>query len=229
MDHSMFDHQVEALRDAFRVVTWDERGFGQTEATAPFNYYDSANDCIALMDHLGIDQAVIGGMSQGGFLALRAALTNPDRVKALVLMDTQSGVEDPETLGGYTAMKDEWLANGPGNVQDVVAGLIIGQPDLHDEWTSKWPRIPREQFALAFQCLVERDDITDKVSQINCPALVIHGEADVAITMDKAEALAKSLPNCEGLVRVPGGAHAANMTHPDVVNPPLREFLEKFA
>jgi 3-oxoadipate enol-lactonase len=229
MDHSMFDHQVEALKDAFRIITWDERAFGKTAATASFSYYDSANDCLALLDHLGVDQAVLGGMSQGGFLSLRAALTAPDRVKALVLMATQSGVEDPAALGGYQAMHDEWIANGPGNVQDVIAGLIIGKPELHDEWTAKWPAIPREQFTLAFRCLVDRDDITDKVSQITCPALVIHGEADAAIPIADAEALCKALPNCEGLVRVPGGAHAANMTHPEVVNPPLREFLEKFA
>jgi pimeloyl-ACP methyl ester carboxylesterase len=229
MDHSMFDHQVAALRDDFRMITWDERGFGQTAATAPFTYYDSANDALALLDHLGIDQAVFGGMSQGGFLSLRAALTQPPRVKALVLMDTQAGVEDPATQGGYQAMHDEWMANGPGNVQDAIAGLIIGMPDLHNAWMAKWPGIPREQFSLTFQCLVGRDDITDKVSQITAPALIIHGEADVAITMDKAEELAKSLPNCEGIVRVPGGAHAANMTHPEIVNPPLREFLEKFA
>jgi 3-oxoadipate enol-lactonase len=172
---------------------------------------------------------VFGGMSQGGFLSLRAALTQPQRVKALVLMDTQAGVEDPTALGGYQAMHDEWIANGPGNVQDVIAGLIIGMPQLHDEWMAKWPAIPREQFSFTFQCLVERDDITDKVSQITAPALIIHGEADAAIPMDKAEELAKALPNCEGIVRVPGGAHAANMTHPEIVNPPLREFLDKFA
>jgi pimeloyl-ACP methyl ester carboxylesterase len=229
MDHSMFDAQVDALRDAFRMITWDERGFGETEAKTPFTYYDSADDCIGLLDHLGIDQAVLGGMSQGGFLALRAALNHPERVKALVLMDTQSGVEDPATLGGYQAMHDEWTTNGPGNVQDAIAGLIIGQPERHDEWTAKWNAAPKEALTLPFKCLVERDDITSRLGEITCPALVIHGEADVAITMDKAEELAAALSGCEGLVRVPGGAHAANMTHPEVVNPPLRAFLEKFA
>ena len=54
MDHEMFEPQVAALAPEFRCITWDERGFGQTEATAPFTYWDSAADCLALLDHLGI-------------------------------------------------------------------------------------------------------------------------------------------------------------------------------
>ena len=126
MDHEMFAPQVEELSDEFRCVTWDERGFGNTKATKPFTYYDSATDCLGVLDHLGIDSAVLAGMSQGGFLSLRAALTAPERVKALVLIDTQAGVEDPATLGGYNAMQDEWMANGPANVQEAIAGIILG-------------------------------------------------------------------------------------------------------
>ena len=97
MDRSMFDPQVEALRSDYRMITWDERGFGDTQYDGePFSYWDSANDCLGLLDHLGIDRAVVGGMSQGGFISLRVALTAPERVRGLILLDTQAGVEDPE-------------------------------------------------------------------------------------------------------------------------------------
>jgi 3-oxoadipate enol-lactonase len=96
MDSSMFDPQVAALAPEYRVITWDERGFGGTHATGPFSYWDSASDVIGLLDHLGIDQAVLGGMSQGGFLSLRAALTAPGRVRGLILIDSQAGQENPE-------------------------------------------------------------------------------------------------------------------------------------
>ena len=82
MDRSMFAPQVEALRDRHRVVTWDQRGFGDTVYDdSPFTYWDSAADCIGLMDHLGIERAVVGGMSQGGFVTLRVALSAPERVR----------------------------------------------------------------------------------------------------------------------------------------------------
>ena len=75
MDRTMFDDQVAALRHEYRVITWDERGFGQTVYDErPFTYWDSARDCLARMEYLEIERAVLGGMSQGGFIALRAAL-----------------------------------------------------------------------------------------------------------------------------------------------------------
>src|SRR3954451_22242566 len=77
MDHEMFEPQVAALSDEFRCISWDERGFGQTEANADFTYWDSADDALALLSHLGVDRAFVVGMSQGGFLSLRAALRAP--------------------------------------------------------------------------------------------------------------------------------------------------------
>jgi len=229
MDHEMFDPQVQDMSDEFRCITWDERGFGQTVATGPFNYYDSAADCLALLRHLGLDQAVLAGMSQGGFLSLRAALTDPARVKALVLIDTQAGVENPETRGGYDAMRDEWLANGPGNVQDAIASLILGADVDARPWFAKWALLPRDSFGLAYECLVGRDDITARLGEIMCPAVVFHGTLDQAIEMLHAEALGAGLPHCEGVVKVEGAAHAGNLSHPDQVNPRLREFLRKYA
>jgi 3-oxoadipate enol-lactonase len=225
MDHEMFAPQVAALSDSFRCITWDERGFGQTQASAPFTYYDSAADCLALLDHLGIDRAVLGGMSQGGFLSLRAALTAPDRVKALVLIDTQSGVEEPETLPLYQAMHDEWVANGPGNVQDAIAGLILGGGYDPAPWVAKWQATPKENLTMPFRCLVERDDITGRLGEILCPAIIFHGDADQAIAMADAEVLRDGLKGCEQLVVVAGAAHASNLSHPDQVNGPLRDFL----
>jgi pimeloyl-ACP methyl ester carboxylesterase len=225
MDHEMFAPQVAALSDTFRCITWDERGFGQTPASAPFTYYDSAADCLALLDHLGIQAAVLAGMSQGGFLSLRAALIAPHRVKALVLIDTQAGIEDPETLPLYQAMHDEWVTNGPANVQDVVAGLILGGGYDPTPWIAKWNGTPKANLTLPFRCLIERDDITGRLGEILCPAIIFHGDADQSIAMGEAEALRDGLKGCERLVVVNGAAHASNLSHPDQVNDPMRDFL----
>ena len=66
MDPPLFDPQVEALAPEYRGITWDERGFGDTTAGGPFSYWDSANDALGLLDDLGIDEAVMVGMTQGG-------------------------------------------------------------------------------------------------------------------------------------------------------------------
>ncbi len=231
MDHEMFAPQVEAFAPEFRVITWDERGFGLTEFDGkPFTYWDSAADCLGLLTHLGIDQAVVGGMSQGGFLSLRAALTAPDRVKALVLLDTQTGKEPDEVLAGYRAMQQMWLADGPVDaLTGPIADLIIADPEENPKWIAKWKARPRELFLEPSNTLFERDDITDRVGEITCPAFIAHGTADTAITLESAKELRDALPHCVAFVEVEGAAHAANLTHADQVNPPLLEFLRKYA
>lgn len=224
MDHSMFDPQVEALRKYHRVITWDERGFGNTRATDQFTYWDSANDVLALMDNLGIDAAFVGGMSQGGFISLRVALTAPQRVRGLILIDTQAGTEDADKVEGYGQMHDVWMANGPGPVQDVIAGLILGPGDW-PQWFDKWARLDTQQFSWAFHCLMNRDDVTSRLGEISCPSLIIHGTADAAIPVSKAETLRDGLGGPSTLVTVEDAPHAANLTHPVPVNAAIKGFL----
>lgn len=227
MDQTMFDPQVGAL-DGYRHIRWDERGFGQTESTGAFTYWDSADDAVALLDHLGIDEAVFAGMSQGGFLSLRAALAHPDRVRALILIDTQAGTEDPEVMESYEGMV-EAVAHGDdetrSGVYDVVASLIIGDEAMSGVWKAKWMATDPERIVEPGATLLGRDDITDRLGEIGCPALIVHGTADAAIGMDRAEQLRAGLSDCRDLVPVEGGSHASNMTHPDVVNEAIAQFL----
>ncbi len=229
MDHTMFDAQVAVLGSAYRCIRWDERGFGDTRATGEFSYWDSADDAVGLLDHLGIDQAVFVGMSQGGFLSLRAALAHPDRVRALVLIDSAADVDDAETIEGYRGMLHVFEHGSDEErlgVFQIVSGLILGDEALAAEWIPKWDAIEREQLVLAGGALLGRDDVADRVREIACPILTIHGTADQAISIERAEALAAAAPDHRGLVRVDGAAHAPNMTHPDRVNPALRSFLD---
>jgi 3-oxoadipate enol-lactonase len=228
MDSSMFEPQVAALAPEYRVITWDERGFGGTRATGSFSYWDSARDVLGLLDHFGIDQAVLGGMSQGGFLSLRAALLAPHRVRALVLIDSQAGLENPAAAPAYEQMEQIWMDQGPLPVQDVVASIILGAPDGpvdYAPWFAKWAAADPHELRFAFRCLMDRDDITDRLGEISCPALILHGTADAAITMDRAEAVQAGLSGPATLVQVDGGSHASNLSHPDQVNVALLEFL----
>jgi 3-oxoadipate enol-lactonase len=235
MDHTMFDRQVTALAPRYRVITWDERGHGGTRATEGLTYWDSAADVLALLDHLGIERAVLAGMSQGGFLSLRAALTAPDRVRALVLIDSQAGQEDPAMAPGYEQIHQAWLDHGPGPVQEVVASIILG-PGQWDEWYAKWNEqyaqwAPDDlgQLSWPFRCLMDRDDVTGRLGEISCPALIVHGTADTAIPVTRAEAVRDGLGGPATLVTVDGAPHASNVTHPDEVNGAILRFLDELA
>jgi 3-oxoadipate enol-lactonase len=232
MDHEMFAPQVAAFGGRHRVITWDERGHGLTETTPDdFSYWDSADDLRGLLDTLGIQRAVVGGMSQGGFVSLRFALRHPERVAGLVLLDTQAGLEDPEKLPQYEMMVDVWVTDGPSDVLgEAVAAIIIGGNwPGSPAWIAKWKARPPEGVRQVFRALVTRDDITGRLGEIAAPALVVHGEEDTAIERPRAEALVAGLPGARPLVRVPGAGHSANLTHPEPVNAAIGRFLEELA
>ena len=229
MDATMFDPQVEYFRQHYRCVCWDERGHGQTatDSIAPFSYYDSANDLAALMQHLGIKRAVFAGMSQGGYLSLRLALTHPELVRGLILIDTQAQQEDPSKTPGYKQMIDIWTAQGlPDAIADTIADIILGAgAPQAAAWKAKWRTWTPHNLLASFQALVNRDDISAKLADIRIPALVIHGDADIAITLDRAVDMQKRLAGSR-LDIIAGAGHASNLTHAASVNAAIERFLQ---
>lgn len=229
MDHTMFDAQVAALSADYRCIRWDERGFGDTPANGPFSYWDSADDAIAVLDACGVDQAVFVGMSQGGFLSIRAALAHPGRVRALVLIDSCADVDDAETIEGYHGMLAGFTSGDPEVQQAVaagVSGLILGDEALAAEWIPRWiANLDKHDLNLAGTALLSRDDVQPRAAEITCPVLAIHGSDDQAISVDRARLFTDAVADSRGVVVVDGAAHAPNMSHPDIVNAALTDFI----
>jgi 3-oxoadipate enol-lactonase len=225
MDREMFAENIAALVPEYRCITWDQRGFGKTgPVDTAFTYWDSAHDLFALLDRLGIARAALVGMSQGGFVSLRAALLAGGRVSALALIDTRSGTDAPETIAAFGGLDAEWRANGARNVKSDL-GKLLGIAHAPEPWFAKWDRMGTEDVHFPIAALAGRDDITSRLSAIVAPSLVIHGDADVAIALEHGAALCAALPNAERLFTVPGAGHAANMQCPDLVNAALLSFL----
>ena len=229
MDVDMFKPQVAALGGRHRVITWDQRGHGRTRwDERPFTYWDSADDLAGLLDHLGIERAVVGGMSQGGFVSLRFALRYPQRALGLIMIDSQSGVEDPAKVAQYDAMHDVWVGSGASDqLLDMVAAIIVGNhAPQSPAWIAKWRAMDPATLTPIYRTLIDRDDITSRLSEINVPVLAIHGTDDVAIDMSVAEEMCAGLADCR-LVKVEGAGHASNETHPGPVNRAIEEFLSE--
>ncbi|EWM14148.1 alpha/beta fold hydrolase [Kutzneria sp. 744] len=225
MDGGMFEPQVAALGDAFRLVTIDERGHGQTPADGPFTYWDVARDVLEVVDQLGIDQFAVVGTSQGGFVGLRLALLAPDRVTALAVMGSSAAPEDPHVAEAYRGLGALWTTQGPTDqLLDMVATICIGAMDA-SAWKVKLRALPYERVPMLLEALTGRDGVIDRLGEISCPTLVLHGTADAAYPVERAEEIVAAVPKAEPLVLVEGGAHFLSLTDPDAVNPPLREFL----
>jgi 3-oxoadipate enol-lactonase len=228
MDHQMWDPQVEVLRERYRCITWDERGWGQTPPSGGgFTCWDLASDAVRLLDHLDVENAVWCGMSQGGFLSLRAALAHPDRVKGLVLIDTSPGEEHPETVALYEAMLDQALEHGLDDalIESICAVLFSPGFDA-SAWKAKMAARPPSLVIDAFACMVRRDGISARLGEITCPTLVLHGELDAAFPVDEAATWASEIPGLVDFVRVPDSGHTANLENPAVVNAALVDFLD---
>ena len=127
-------------------------------------------------------------------------------------------------------MLDMWRVAGPVQpLREAIAQIILGRPEFWEPWILSWTNLPGDAMSDPTACLLDRDDITDRIGEIKAPAIVFHGTADAAIDLERARIVAAKLQNCQKLVEVPGAGHAANVTHPDVVNGPLLEFLREYA
>ena len=165
MDGDMFQPNIEELQKEFRCVVWDQRGFGATGATTrAFSYWDSAQDLIALLDHLEVASASLVGMSQGGFLSMRAALLEPDRFRAIALISTRSDIDSEEVRQSFETLKAEWARNGAKNVAQNLSAFLFG-PEyaasaLDPEMDERWCRSLRT----SDQCPCPRDDVPHHAS-----------------------------------------------------------------
>jgi pimeloyl-ACP methyl ester carboxylesterase len=184
------------------------------------------------MDYLDIESAILVGMSQGGYCALRAALVAPHRVNALVLMSTRSEVDEKSLQNAYREMRDTWHQMGP--IPPLVEGIataLLGpreNPEIEkhwQHWLPKWQKVPGHNIFHAMNNLLERDEIEHRLKEITCPAMVIHGSEDSAIPPAVGEVLSKKLINCKDFVVAPG-AHAVNLTNATIINPPLIRFIK---
>jgi len=147
-------------------------------------------------------------------------------VQALILIDTQALPEDPQKMPGYKMMVETWAQHGlTPETANILEHIILGDGwSGAAEWKAKWQLVKPHNLLRCFATLGGRDDISERIASIHVPTLVVHGDHDVAISLDHARQMAQALPDAQ-LVVVPGGGHAANLTHADVVNPAISKFL----
>jgi len=228
----MWRPQAEALAKAgCRVITPDLRGFGESDlasGTASMDIY--ADDIVALMDHLGIDKAVVGGMSMGGYLLLNLLERYPDRVAAPIFIVTKAGSDDDAGRARRTALAEACGTQGILPVAEAFRGILFApetmtaNPELVDE-VFGWMRATAPLGAVGgLVAMRERKDCVPLLGSFSQPALVIGADQDQAIPVENARILAEGLPDAE-LCILHGGGHMVNLEQPEAFNKAILEFL----
>lgn len=219
MDAQMWRHQWEGLGSSARCIAWDARLHGRTEDDgAPYSYWDAAGDLLGLLDVLGIEQAILVGHSQGGFISMRAALTAPQRVSGLVLVDTTAMAWPPERLAQMSRVRDGFRDAGPEAVAPTLLPMLLAAPDLHDERLALWRKQSRDRLGTAVEVLMSVDDLRDRLAEITAPAAIVHGAQDQPVPLAAGLALHEGLPNTIGAPTIiPAAGHTPPLTHPEAV------------
>jgi pimeloyl-ACP methyl ester carboxylesterase len=216
----MWDGQVAAFADRYRVITWDMRGHGRSGDPADPAAYSHAltvGDMAAVLDACEVESAVIGGLSLGGVMSLGFHLAHPMRVRALLLCDTGPGFRNPDARAAWN---ERALARAQELEEKDLAAMRGG-----DETRLGTHRSARGLAGAARGMLAQFDDsLIRSLSTINVPTLVVVGSEDTNF-LGAADYMAAKIAGARKVV-IPGAGHAANLDRPAAFNAAVGEFLD---
>ncbi|MGB9080593.1 MAG: alpha/beta fold hydrolase [Desulfuromonadaceae bacterium] len=228
----MWRPQAEAFSKAgCRVITPDLRGFGESRLAsgiASMEVY--ADDIVALLDHLGIDKAVVGGMSMGGYLLLNLLERYPDRVAAPIFITTRAGGDDDAGKARRTELAEACRIQGIMPVAEAFRNLLFapetvaGNPELVDEVFGWMTATDPLGAAAALIAMRDRRDCVSLLGSITHPALVIGADQDRAAPVEHSRIIAEGLPHAD-LCILQGGGHMINLEQPAGFNKAILGFL----
>lgn len=231
-DTEMWAAQEASLAPDHRIITIDARGHGHTEDPAePFDNWRLAWDAWAVIDHLGLDRLVVGGLLQGGWIGMRMALLQPARVRGLILIGSRADAyDDAESVGFEMIIMNQWIL---GDVPlepiatPIAVQMIGGTREQRRYWLDKWNASDRRRLEQAGRCLIDRESIVELVKDITAPALLMHGVQDQIHSRRQTEELAAQLggPTRVETIEGLGAAHSVPFTHPEVTDPIIRDWL----
>lgn len=217
----MWAGQSRALADEFQIVSWDMRGHDRSDSPAnpaAYSHETTVADMAAILDACGVDRAVIGGLSLGGFMSLAFHLAHPERTIALMLFDTGPGYKKDEP-------RNDW------NKMAASMARALEEKGLEGAMPGAEVRLAQHRSAqglahAARGMLAQRDGrVIESLPAIKVPTLVLVGESDKQF-LPSADYMAAKIPGAEKVV-LAGAGHAANIDQPNEFNAAVRKFLTR--
>ena len=219
----MWDGQVEAFKDRFRLIRWDMRGHGQTECQDDQSAYGqdiTVADMVAILDHLEVEKAIIVGHSLGGFMSLRLNVMHPERVSALVLQGCGPGYRSDDS-------RAKWNERVDGRAKTIIEEGYKALGGAAEVPVSV--QRSSQELAMAARGILAQVDakVIDSLPHIDVPTLVIIGAGD-SYYLQGSDYMANRIPGAEHIV-VPDAGHGVNIDQPEIVNKAYEAFFAKAA
>ncbi|OLC49131.1 MAG: hypothetical protein AUH43_08105 [Acidobacteria bacterium 13_1_40CM_65_14] len=228
----MFQAQLALADRGWRVIAPHLRGFDGAAGDPPASSVDDyAGDVIDLLDALHIDEAVIGGVSMGGYVAFAMFRHAPRYFQGMILADTKSQGDTPEAVEGRKKMLRLVEEKGPAAVAEEMIPKLLGEttrrtrPDVVEQVRALVLANSTEAIAGAIRALMTRPDSTPLLPAIHCPALILVGDEDAVTPRAAAEEMHRGIAGSQ-LAVIPGAGHLSNLEDPSAFNASLAQFLD---
>jgi pimeloyl-ACP methyl ester carboxylesterase len=218
LDHHLWDDVVPLLEDSFDLILPDLRGFGESETVdTPYTMEDYVSDIASLLDQLGIQKAAIVGHSMGGYVALAFARLYPERVNGLALVSSQAPADPPERKEGRYKSAADVAEKGIGGVVETMTPKFTSDPRLQTTAREIMEKQQPAAYIGALKAMAERLDSTSLLSSFLFPVVIVHGDADALIPVERAREIKAAIP----------GAHYVELK--DIGHVPMLEAAKETA
>ncbi|MEV4555961.1 alpha/beta hydrolase [Kitasatospora sp. NPDC049285] len=234
----MWDAQLERVPgpagDDARVIAPDQRGFGAAplaDAAQPPSLDTVADDLAGLLDGLGVAQAVVGGLSMGGYVAMAFARRHPERLAGLVLADTKATADTDAARANRERIAAAVVERGNVELlaEERMAENLLApgtDPELTDTVRQMIAEADPHAVAWAQRAMAARPDSLEVLAALEVPAAVIVGELDTLTPLSEARMMAQALGDAE-LTVIPSVGHLSSLEAPETFNAAVRAFLKR--
>jgi 3-oxoadipate enol-lactonase len=225
LDHTIWDEIIPALENDFDLIAPDLRGFGNSDVVeSQYKISDMAADIASLLDQLGVEKAVTAGHSMGGYVSLAFARAYPERVLGLGLIASQAPADSPERKQGRYDAAAEIMKTGVEPVAKSMSAKLTPDERVQAFVQNLIAAQRPAGMAGALKAMAERDDSTSILSGFKFPVVLVHGEADELIPIQRAQEIKTAVPQAT-LIELSGVGHMPMMENPRATATALKNLL----
>lgn len=201
LDHTIWDEVVPLLKDMFDIIIPDLRGFGKsTTIGSPYTMDDLASDIAGLLGHLNIEKTAIAGHSMGGYVALAFARLYPESMNGLGLVSSQALADPPDRKEGRYKSAADVAENGIGGVVNAMTTKFTPNKQLQQLALTIMKRQQPAAYIGGLKAMAERFDSTPLLASMEYPVVIIHGEEDALIPIDRSHEIKNAIAHAHFVV-----------------------------